>query len=103
MISVTKRGLASLVPASAIVATLAMSIVPAAALAAPTSTTGRTTANGYNAIPTKVSGNIPSYGFEAYSINEIGDIVGLGGTARKLSSMSVDLLELGVRVRSLGH
>ena len=89
MSSVTKRGLASLVPASAIVATLAMTIGPAAALAAPTSTTGRTTANGYSSIPSKVTGNIPSYGFEAYSIEDIGDIVGLDGTATKLSSMSV--------------
>ena len=86
---ITKRRLASLASASALIATLAVAAMPSAALAAPSSTTGRSTSDGYSSIPSKVTGNIPSYGFQAYSIEELGDIVGLGGTAKKLSSMSV--------------
>jgi hypothetical protein len=87
---ITKRRLASLASASAIIATVAVAIAPGAALASPSASTGGSAKDGYNSIPSKVSGNVPSYGFQAYSINEFGDIVGLGGTARKLSSMSVD-------------
>ncbi len=59
---ITKRQLASLASASAIIATMAVAAVPGAALAAPSSTTGRTTSNGYSTIPSKVTGNVPSSG-----------------------------------------
>ena len=86
---ITKRRLASLVSASAMVATMAVATMPTAALASPSSSTGGSAKDGYNSIPSKVTGNVPSYGFQAYSIEELGDAVALGGTARKLSSMSV--------------
>jgi hypothetical protein len=86
---ITKRRLASLASASALIATIAVAAAPSAALASPTNSSGGSGRDGYNAIPSKVSGNVPSYGFEAYSINELGDYVRLGGTTRKLSSMSV--------------
>ena len=59
------------------------------ATAGPGSSTGGAAGTGYNAIPSKVSGNVPSLSFEGAPADEFGDLVGLGGKARKLSSMSV--------------
>jgi hypothetical protein len=60
-------------------------------LASPHASSGGAAKDGYNAIPSKISGNVPSLGFQATQTNEFGDEVTLGGTARRLQSMSVVL------------
>lgn len=70
-------------------ALITVALVSSVALASPSSSSGGSAKGAYNAIPSKVTGNVPSLGFQAYSTDELGDIVGLGGTARTLQSMSV--------------
>lgn len=65
------------------------------ATAGPGSSTGGAAGAGYNAIPSKVSGNVPSLSFEGAPAKEFGDLVALGGKARKLDSMSVLLSSWG--------
>ena len=56
MSRISKRRLASLASASALIATVAVAAAPSATLAAPSTTTGRTTSNGYSSIASKVTG-----------------------------------------------
>ena len=65
------------------------------ATAGPGASNGGAAGAGYNAIPSKVSGNVPSLSFEGAPAKEFGDLVALGGKARKLDSMSVLLSSWG--------
>lgn len=65
------------------------------ATADPGSSNGGAGGAGYNAIPSKVSGNVPSVSFEGAPAKEFGDLVAIGGKARKLDSMSVLLSSWG--------
>ncbi len=59
------------------------------AFAGPSTSSGGSAGPGYNAIPSKVTGNVPSIGFQATQTTEFGDAVGLSGSNRTLSSMTV--------------
>ncbi len=80
--------------ALAAVGTMALAAV-GPAMAGPGSSNGGSGGAGYNAIPSKVSGNVPSVSFEGAPAKEFGDLVALGGKARKLDSMSVLLSSWG--------
>ena len=74
----------------------AMALVLASpAMAGSGSSTGGKAGAAYNAIPSKVSGNVPSLSFEGWPAKEFGDLVALGGKARKLDSVSVLLSSWG--------
>lgn len=80
----------------AAVASAALALVIAGpATAGPSSSNGGSAGSGYNAIPSKVSGNVPSVSFEGFPAKEFGDLVALGGKARKLDAMSVVLSSWG--------
>ena len=86
---ITKRRLAGLVSASAIIAAMAVTATPIATLAAPSLDDWPLDQQRVQLNPQQGVRECPEHGFEATSTKELGDIVGLGGTARKLSSMSV--------------
>src|SRR5215213_11478209 len=67
----------------------------AGSASANTSSSGGTGGLVYNAIPSKLAGSVPSQAFEAQQTVEFGDQVTLGGTNRKLQSMSVVLVSWG--------
>jgi hypothetical protein len=64
------------------------------ASAKPVSSGGKASA-AYNAIPSKLSGSVTSRGFECCQTHEFGDQIVLGGTGRKLQSMSAVFVSWG--------
>ena len=93
MTSTKHRVLLTTATAAAALAAGVVGAPPAAAGAG--SSAGGSSQSGYNAIPSKVSGNVPSEGFEASADSSFGDEVVLGGSARRLQSMSVVLSSWG--------
>ena len=100
---ITKRRLVSLASASALIATMAVASVPSAALAAPSSTTGRTTVTGTARSPARCPGMSRATGSRPLPRRSSATSSRLERNGEEAFVDVRRLLQLGESVRDLEH